>query len=841
MSFIETVLNLLGGTFFTRILGALFLFFACYWVYRLIVQPVGIALQGMWRFWRMRKRPIATLEITPHKHIDKAPLATEHLFGIIESLMGKYDILPMEIDASREDGIRYLIHTAPDNIAPLQRQIAAYLPEAKFRVIDTAEPLETTSPYTYALDIKQSRHYAYPLQAHEDLSVSDPANYIAGAMTKLKPGEHLTMQVVLTPHSSFWTNRLYNTIHSQGYAVLDGKIMAFIRSRPIWIWIVTGIYALITNAVLETFYLLVLLLIVSVFLPKEEPKLTESEKEFFAEVLNKLSKPLFRTDIRLLVTSYDPGSMYELARGVQSSLAPLGKSGFQQLYAQRLYPHWLGQRIVAFKLKHRIPSFLVFDSNILAASELASIYHFPYGTIKTEGMVRSHSRTLPATLGMKNNKFDVVLGQNNHHGEVTPIGLTAAERERHVFIIGGTGNGKTTMLQYAIVQDIQNGKGVAVVDPHGDMAETLLRHVPEERIDDVIYFNPDDLAHPIGLNLLELTPGLEGDELLREKDVVTESVVSVFRKIFSDDDTGGHRIEYVLRNAIQTALTVKDATLFTVYDLLNDPAYRKQVLKTIDDKNLINFWKQELGKAGDMQKVKMAAGITAKIGRFLFSASAKRILEQPRSTIDFDEILDGKILICNFSKGLLGEDTSELFGVAVLAKLQLAALRRARIKQSDRKPFYLFVDEFQNFATPSFVQLLSEARKYKFYLTMAEQSTSQQDDQQMVNIILANVGTIICFRSGNPADEKLALPLFEPYIEKGEIANLPSFNFYMRVSAQKSHEPLSGETVVLEESQSQNADKIIKRSRSHWSTKPHGTQPPKYSSEQSQVPKRLPS
>ena len=169
-----------------------------------------------------------------------------------------------------------------------------------------------------------------------------------------------------------------------------------------------------------------------------------------------------------------------------------------------------------------------------------------------------------------------------------------------------------------------------------------------------------------------------------------------------------------------------------MFDLLNDPKYRKSVIKTLEDKNLINFWKNEIGKAGDMQKVKMAAGITAKIGRFLFSASARQILEQPKSTIDFDEIInDGKILICNFSKGLLGEDTSELFGITVLAKLQLASLRRARLEQSKRRPFYLYVDEFQNFATTSFVQMLSEARKYKLFLTMAEQSTSQQSDQQM--------------------------------------------------------------------------------------------------------------
>jgi hypothetical protein len=214
------------------------------------------------------------------------------------------------------------------------------------------------------------------------------------------------------------------------------------------------------------------------------------------------------------------------------------------------------------------------------------------------------------------------------------------------------------------------------------MAETLLRHVPPERINDVVYFNPDDIGYPIGLNLLELPEGLSYDELIREKDLITESVISVFRKIFSEEDTGGHRIEYILRNTIQTALTLPESTLFTVFDLLNDTKFRKSVLKKLDNKDLRNFWKNEIGKAGDMQKVKMAAGITAKIGRFLFSASAKRILEQPKSTIDFDDIINNrKILICNLSKGLIGEDTSELFAITIIAKLQLASLRRARIRQ----------------------------------------------------------------------------------------------------------------------------------------------------------------
>ena len=195
-------------------------------------------------------------------------------------------------------------------------------------------------------------------------------------------------------------------------------------------------------------------------------------------------------------------------------------------------------------------------------------------------------------------------------------------------------------------------------------------------------------------------------------------------------------------------------------------------------------------------------------------------MSQPKSTINFEEILDGKILICNFAKGLIGEDTSELFGIATLAKLQLAAYRRVQKQQEDRKPFYLYVDEFQNFATMSFVQMMSEARKYKLFLTMAEQSTSQQDDQPMVNTILANVGTVACFRSGNPADEKLLLPLFKPYLDEGDIANLPTHQFYARISAVLSQEPVSGETILLKTKGSEEvSERVIASSRKNYATK----------------------
>lgn len=808
---LDDILNFLGHNIFDRTLSIALLSVVAYLLYRWVLEPIYTVLKGMWNFWRARKAPAAYLEITPPKHSEKSLLATQQLFTVLQQTIGRNQTASIEIFSSHEDGVKYLIRIDPRDINTLKSHVASYLPEVRFREL-TEEPPTFDAGLVLIRQPKQYRHYAYPLVQNEELDQSDIVAYITGSMSKLKPGEAMGMQMVLTPYSSHWARRIYNKILNKGYAEIDGKVWRFVVSRW-WVWLAALLLGAFTNDLNLALSVAFVLVIVSFFIKYEETPLTTHEEELYQSILHKLGQPLLRTDIRIAIMAESQQRVTQLSKGIGGSLAPL-TSPYQGLSESRWPQTRLSHKLQVFEYRHRLPSFLVTNSNVFAASELASIYHFPYGTITTQGMVRSHSRTLPATLGMKNNKFDVVLGQNNHHGEVTPIGLTASERERHVFIIGGTGNGKTTMLQYAIAQDIKNSKGVAVVDPHGDMAEELLRHIPVERINDVIYFNPDDLAHPIGMNLLELTPGLEGDELLREKDLVTEAVVSVFRKIFSEDDSGGHRIEYVLRNAVQTALFVKDATLFTVYDLLNDPTYRKQVLKDIDDKNLQNFWKQELGKAGDMQKVKMAAGITAKIGRFLFSASAKRVLEQPRSTIDFDEILDGKILICNFSKGLIGEDTSELFGIAVLAKLQLASLRRARVKQADRKPFYMYVDEFQNFATPSFVQMLSESRKYKVYLTMAEQTTSQQDDQQMVSIILANVGTVICFRSGNPSDEKLVLPLFEPYIEKGEIANLPSYNFYMRVSAQKSQEPLSGETVVLKDSE-QSVDRVIQSSRRH--------------------------
>ncbi len=789
--------------------------------------------------WRRSTEALAVYELMPPLRGAPGMAATGQLFAYISSVAwvrnplqravyGSYAV-SLEVIGSKQQGIRYLLHVPIRIERGMLAAIASHTPSVK-----TKKLAESDRTGGDVREYKQTGHFAYPLKRFELLDQNDPMTYITAAMTKLGDGEEVSLQIMAAPVKLKEARRLSaKLLHNQVLGTqLRRQSMPVVRkSLQAVNAFLFGLLDLVASVqhggtVSNSANQYRLMERERVFEHKKpERSLSLFEQELLIGVHDKLAEPHFVVSVRSRVLASDVVKARERQSQIGAALAAYSTGKYQTIYpkrrlpfsrvAERYYNHWLNRRLAT--------------SMVLSASELASLYHFPhYSTNQTENVVRSLSKQLPAPISLKNGtKLAITIGENHYHEQVTPIGLTQTERERHMYIIGGTGNGKTTMLFYAVLQDIQSGAGVAVIDPHGDLADRILRYIPEERIKDVIYMNPDDLTYPIGVNLLELPGGVTGDDLLREKDIVTEATISVLRKIFSDDDSGGHRIEYVLRNAIQTALTLENPTLFTIFDLLNDAKFRRKATKGLQDKHLADFWKNELGKAGEFQRVKMAAGVTAKIGRFLFSASAKRVLEQPRSTIDFDDILaSNKILICNFSKGLLGEDTSALFGTTILAKLQTAALRRARVSDAARAPYYLYVDEFQNFATMSFVQMLSEARKYKLLLTMAEQSTSQQDQQRLVDIILANVGTIVCFRSGSPADERLVLPLFKPFLQEGEIANLPAYNCYVRIAAVEAQEPMSGVTVVVNDAGSVDvAERVRQSSRELYTRRAESVEP----------------
>ena len=788
------------------------------------------------------KRDVVFLELTPHAWTDRLPEATEQLFNalhgmssprkLVDRMLRREHSLALEIVSSRTEGIRYLLRVPDDMADGIEQVIASYIPDAKVKR-GQGYFKGDLNKNSRIVSFRQSGHFAFPLKNFDSLAQQDPIGYLTNAMTKLGDDELMSLQLVITPADRRAADKIgYQILSNEDLLSKLDKRRAPLRPRifgginSLLFSLLDGVSSIFHSNSSNTYYgskyysmqrELEQQKQVSKRL-KPARQLSYFEQELVESIHDKLSRPLFNAEVRLLIDSKTKDIANARKRNVVSALNLLAVPKYQQLKPRR-FKYSLLRKVQQFSFMYRLPAILQ-ASNVLSTSELASLFHFPHSkTAKTENVVKSLSKTLPAPLSRKNGTdLDVMIGANVHQGTITPIGLTADERQRHAYIIGGTGNGKTTMLQYAIIQDIHNGKGVAVIDPHGDMSETLLKHIPESRMKDVVYFHPYDIDYPIGLNLMELPEGLSKSELLVEKDFVTEAIVSVFRKTFSDDDSGGHRIEYILRNAIRTAFTVEGSTIFTLFDLLTDSEFRNKVTDKLEDKRLKNFWKQEFGKAGAMQRVKLGQGVTTKIGRFDGSEQVKRVMEQSKSTIDFDDILDsGKILICNFAKGELGEDTSELFGISVLAKLQLSALRRARQKEANRKPYYLYVDEFQNFATMSFVQLLSEARKYKLFLTMAEQSTSQQDEQRLIDIILANVGTVICFRSGSPADERYVLPLFKPYLEEGEIANLSAYTFYMRIAAVDVQEPLSGVTVLLDNEGSEKvAEQVKQYSRAHY-------------------------
>lgn len=795
-------------------------------------------------FHRLLRQKVVFLELTPPAHTDQTPEATDELYAVLHGLgmrrvvpdkvRGQMTVYSLEIVSTRAEGIRFILRVNKRDAANVESSLNSYLPEVMVKHIKDYLPNLEKQPYTKILCFKQASHYANKLADHRSLDRKDPLAFLTGAMTKLEEDELISMQVVATP------------VRVRKAIILSAQVM---HNEDIQSQLQGNRFSSVGKAA----HLLSTALMGLTDLVREvqdhgqssgqnynlnrstyekqqasqgiRPARTLStfQQELAQSQHDKLTQPLFYTEIRILVKMNTSSRLNTRIDGIESAFEAYSVPLYQSLRQHSVLASRVFKKYSKRAFSKRMPSFLTGRSSLLAASEISSLYHFPHSlTAKTENVIKSLAKTLPAPVSLKSGrKADVVLGVNKHHGEETPIALTAAERERHMYVVGGTGNGKTTMLQYMAVQDIHTYKGLAVIDPHGDFAETLLKYIPQDRIEDVVYINPYDLDYPVGINILEIPADATGNQIHHEKDRVTEAVVSVFRKLFSDDDSGGHRIEYVLRNAILTALTLPDPTLFTVLKLLNNAEYRKSVTATLEDEELKEFWDEELGQAGEYQRVKMSAGVTHKIGRYRSSASAKRMLSQARSTIDFDDIIDSsKILICNFPKGKLGEDNATLFGTTILAKLQLAALRRAEQVQDKRVPFYLYVDEFQNFATTGFMQLLSEGRKYRLFLTMAQQSTAQLEDQKMINIILANVGTTICFRSGSPADEKFLLPLFKPLVEDGELANLPSFNFYARIAAVEAQEPMSGETMLLPDEGSEKiAEDVIASSRKLYAKK----------------------
>ena len=473
--------------------------------------------------------------------------------------------------------------------------------------------------------------------------------------------------------------------------------------------------------------------------------------------------------------------------------------------------------------KHRIQSLTPPRSDkyaqLLSVSEVADLFHFPYtATTKTEDMVKSKSRDLPTPLSFKKNdtNFDVVIGVNQYGGTLSPIGLTLEQRQKHMYVIGKTGMGKTTLLTSSIFQDMLNGKGLAVLDPHGDMFQELLTIIPENRRKDVVVFDPSDRDYPIGLNLL--SPGIKFSNEEDEHDWIASSVLAVFKKL-ADEQYWGPRMEHILRNATLTALQTPNPNLYTIQRLLTDKTYQKKIALTLNDPVLKQFWQKEFALMGKMQLSSVTAPLTQRLGSFISSKMSRHILLQEKSSISISQIMDeGKILLVNLSKGDLGEDQSFFFGTILTSFIWMAAYQRAKIPEHNRKDFFLYIDEFQNFATPRFSEITSEGRKFHVSLIASHQNIAQVKDKDILKIVAGNANTIVCLKA-SPDDEAFILPFMEPEVEKGDIVNLAPFHFFMKITSDESEDAFSGKTIPIDvESSELTKDEIIAYTRKHYAT-----------------------
>jgi hypothetical protein len=452
---------------------------------------------------------------------------------------------------------------------------------------------------------------------------------------------------------------------------------------------------------------------------------------------------------------------------------------------------------------------------ILSSAELSDLYHFPHtGSTKTEDLIKSRSRELPAPLSMKHEtrELDVVIGMNQLGGQVQPIGLSRAQRQKHTYVIGKTGTGKTTLLVNAITQDMANGKGVAVLDPHGDMFRELLSLVPEDRLKDVVVFDPSDRDFPVGFNILD--PGIEFTSEDDAHEWITSAVLSVFSKL-ADKQQWGPRMEHILRNTTLTALQTPHPTLFTMQRLLTDRRYQREVARTLSDPVLKQFWDKELKLMGTMQLSNAVSPITHRLGHFLTATMSRHILLQETSTIRMADIMnEGKILLVNLSKGDIGEDQSFFFGSLLTSAMWMAAYQRTKIPEAERRDFYVYVDEFQNFATPQFGDIMSEGRKFHIALTVSHQNIAQIEDVNLVKVVTGNAGTIISLKV-SPQDEAFLLPYMPPEVERGDIVNLPPYHFYMKVTGDVTEDAFSGQTIQVEDREGVS-EAVIEESRRRY-------------------------
>ena len=594
---------------------------------------------------------------------------------------------------------------------------------------------------------------AYPIAAVEQLE-SDPIAGILNALGDLQEGDGVGIQIMLRPANPGWVKHSLHIVKHKrrnageksaiGYSTRD-LIMAPVKSPQ-------QRREEVASASPQALYM------------------SELETSVVKAVEDKTRLTGYEVLIRVLVSSTSSERSRSILSQITTSFslfdAP-GLNGFKFLPASDI-----AGLVTAFILRFFPPEL---NQNILNSAEMATLFHLPDAQFTAISDVqRQTSKQIdgPVTLS----STGLLLGYNFFRGTKKEIRLSPDDRRRHTYIVGQTGTGKSTLMENLAVQDMLAGNGFALIDPHGDVAERLLSMVPKNRAEDIIYFNPSDTEYPLGLNLFEFqTPD--------QKDFLIQEAIGMLYKLYDPGHTGiiGPRYEHWFRNAALTLMAdPAGATFIEIPKVFTDTDYLKRKFKYLTDPTVIDFWTQEMAQTSDYHKSEMLGWFVSKFGAFQSNEIMRNIIGQPKSAFNLRDIMDNKkILIVNLSKGKIGELNSQLLGMIFVIKFQAAAMSRANLDEASRADFCLYVDEFQNFATDSFASILSEARKYRLNLVVANQFIGQLSDQ-IRDAVFGNVGTVMSYRTG-PEDAEFLVKQFAPAFDARDLVNIPNHNAVIRL------------------------------------------------------------
>lgn len=786
------------------------------WIIETLLQwyvwlPIVLVLAYLtWRNYRQIdavksiESTLLILEIP--KANDKKELAAEQLFASLHGILrdkqelkyngGIQEHLSFEI-ASVNGQIRFYVWVPKTLQSFVEGQIYSQYPTVQIHQADEDYVShERNHSVIYTTEIVPTANEMLPIKTFQSFEV-DPLAGITGTLAKLEStGEEIWVQVLMRPIADDWhksSDQWVNSVKDGGgpFAFLTGGGGFDLK------WI-AGLFEALWKPPEQG--------IGGAAKPKE---LSERDKTRISEAQKKATKLGYKVKIRL---AYLGESQTNAKLHMQAVVGT-----FKQFNSTNL--NGFKARSGSFNkedLSHYKSRLFIDKGFILNIEELASVFHLPHTNVETPNIVWASSKTaeppskLPLITG--NDAIDEnisAFGLTNFRGITHQFGMLRYDRSRHVYIIGQTGAGKSGTLELFALSDIFHGQGYAIIDPHGDFAINNMKFIPGSRLQDVVYFNPADTAFPLGFNPLEVTNP-------NQKSNISSEVIGVLKRMFGE--SWGPRLEYILRYTILALLDRPETTMLDITRMLTDKKFRKETLSYCTDTVVLQFWNVEFNSWTDKFQAEAIAPVLNKVGAFTANPIIRNIIGQPKSTFNVRQIMDeGKILIVNLSKGLLGEDNSSILGSFLVTKIQLAAMSRSDIPDiKDRRPFYLYVDEFQNFATDSFATILSEARKYGLNLTVANQYISQMSDT-VRGAVFGNVGTMISFRV-SADDAPMLAKQFEPQFEANDLLQMHNRHFIINMVINGEKAPaFSATTLTLPPAQADNTPQIIENTRRHFS------------------------